>query len=113
MTEITKQKTIALSLLVYLTTKDGSTFTDDYYHHLKTQGYSAFDIEMTVERLINSGEIIYLGNDKYWIQITTKGENLIAPQKSIQPYNWKKALEVIAYITGIISALIAIFQLVL
>lgn len=110
MTEITKQNTISLSLLAYLTAKGGSTFTDDYYHHLKSEGYSAFDIGMTVERLINSGEIIYLGNDKYWIQITPRGRKFVENKGKDKKYSRKEIIDITAAIVGIIGVLIALLS---
>lgn len=108
-----RQKSSAKTLLSYLSTKNGSTFKDDYYHHMKEQGYSVLEIEQIVDLLVLEGCIAHIGTDNYWIQILSKGYKLIHPLSKARKYNWKKLLEITGYIAGIISTLIAIYQLVL
>lgn len=102
-----RQKELALTLLSYLQTKeDESTFTDDYYHYLKASGHSEFVIEQTLANLIQEGYINYRGKDRYWIQLTNKGNLYVKSKgKATLQINWKLIIEIIVAVLGLIAAL--------
>lgn len=106
------QKEITQSLLSYLKSKKSvSTFTDDYYYHLQSLGYSEIEIEQIIPILNQAGYICYLGNDQYWIQMTDKGEKFYTTKGHLKRYTTKEKLEIAGAIAGIIGTLIALVSI--
>jgi hypothetical protein len=107
-----KELIITQSLLSYLKSKKSvSTFTDDYYYHLQSLGYSEIEIEQIIPILIQAGYICYLGNDQYWIQMTDKGEKFYTTKGHLKRYTKKEKLEIAGAIAGIIGTLIALVSI--
>lgn len=73
-------------------------------------GYSELVIEQIVSTLALKEYINYLGKDRYWVQITDKGSTFVKRKGKAGNYDFKKTLEIIVAIVGIIGGALAIIS---
>lgn len=103
-----------LLLLQYLSEKnDWSTYTDDYSAFLKQYGIEWEHTEFMLYHMEQEGLIVFLGKDRYWIQMTEKGNKYLARKgKDVTTRDIIiKVLKVTGSIIGIIGTILTIIEL--
>ena len=101
-------KQAALLLLNYLHTKESwSTFTDDFSAFMRQHGVEWERTEFLLYHMENEGLIRYLGKDRYWIQMTRKG-NQFRKTRGLTSAGNMKLIGILATIISLLAAIIKI-----
>lgn len=101
-------KQAALLLLNYLHTKEAwSTYTDDFSAFMRRHGLEWERTEFLLYHLENEELIHYIGIDRYWIQMTRKG-NQFRRTHGLTTAGNIKLIGILATIISLVAAIIKI-----
>lgn len=103
-----------LLLLQYLSGKENrSTYTDDFSAYMKQHGIGWEQTEPLLHRMEREGLIIFIGSDRYWIQMTGKGEKYLRwkGKETTIGTQTMKLLKIIGSVIGTIGTILTIIEL--
>lgn len=106
------QRQAALLLLTYLHSQpDWSACIDGFSTHLyERYGFRWERTAFLLCRMEQEGLIVFLGEDRYWIQMTSKG-NQLRRMRGITSLSFGKMAGVIGGIIGAIGTILTIIEL--